>query len=279
MSEEKTILITGASSGLGQATASLLFQNGYRVFGTSRTPGRTESADYPIIQLDVHSDESVAACIKTVMDRTGRIDVLINNAGFELAGALEETSIEEARAQFETNFFGVARMVKAALPIMRKQRNGQIINISSLAGLIGVPFHGFYSASKYALEGFTETLWHEVDNFNIRISLVEPGFIKTNLGESSLTAVGQIDEYTFMRGQASRHFADSIENGLSSAQVAQKIRAIIRSSSPKLRYRIGKDAKWVPRIKTLMPMTAFGLGLRKKFGLVSFGQIQERSKY
>ncbi len=158
MSEQKVVLITGASSGFGQAAASLLARNGFIVFGTSRQPDRGNPDGYKMLRLDVCSDDSVNACIQILMEQAGRLDVLINNAGYGLGGAVEETAIHEAKSQFETNFFGTARMVRAVLPIMRKQGGGQNINVSSLAGLMGVPFRGFYSASKYAVEGYTEAL-------------------------------------------------------------------------------------------------------------------------
>src|SRR5690606_35507590 len=159
----KVVLITGASSGLGRATARLLAERGYRVFGTSRRP----PADAPTggvepLALDVCADASVAACVQTVLARAGRIDALINNAGYELGGALEEATLEEAQRQFETNFFGAVRMIRAVLPAMRRQGGGRIVNVSSLAGLAPVPFLGLYSASKFALEGYSEALRHEV---------------------------------------------------------------------------------------------------------------------
>jgi peroxiredoxin len=153
-SKQRAVLITGASSGFGAVTASLLAERGYRVFGTSRNPGRNRTQTYEMFPLDVRSDDSVRTCIQGLIKRTGRLDVLISNAGYELAGAVEETSIDEAKEQLDVNFFGTVRMVKAALPVMRKQGGGRILLISSLAGLLGVPFQGFYSASKYALEGY-----------------------------------------------------------------------------------------------------------------------------
>src|SRR5215216_4101677 len=159
MSNQRVILVTGASSGVGQATARLLAQQGHNVFGTSRAITSAEPlANITMVALDVRSDASVADCVSTVSRQGGRIDVLVNNAGYELAGALEEHSMEEAKAQFETNFFGLVRMTKAVLPIMRRQRQGQIVNISSLAGLTPIPFMGMYSASKFAVEGYTDAL-------------------------------------------------------------------------------------------------------------------------
>jgi NAD(P)-dependent dehydrogenase (short-subunit alcohol dehydrogenase family) len=156
MPDLAVVLITGASSGVGQATARLLSERGYKVFGTSRDPARAEPIPtVEILALDVHADDSVRACVEATFSRGGRIDVLINNAGYELAGALEELLPEEARAQFETNFFGVVGMVNAVLPFMRRQQRGHIINVGSLSGLSSIPFLGIYSASKFALEGYT----------------------------------------------------------------------------------------------------------------------------
>src|SRR5262245_47487212 len=168
MSNQKVVLITGASSGVGQSTARLLSRQGYKVFGTSRNPASAEVIPtVEVLALDVRSDDSVAACVKAVVNEVGRVDILVNNAGYELAGALEETSIDETKAQFETNFFGVVRMVKAVLPSMRQQKQGKIINVSSLAGVSSIPFMGFYSATKFALEGYTKALRMEVSPFNI----------------------------------------------------------------------------------------------------------------
>src|SRR6185369_16991468 len=150
-----------------------------RAFGTSRNPSGEATAGVEMLPLDVRDDASVAACVAAVTARAGRLDLLVNNAGFEQAGALEELSLEEVRGQFETNFFGVVRMVKEVLPIMRGQRSGRIINVSSLTGLAATPFMGIYSTSKFALEGYTEALRHEVRPLGIHVSQVEPGFLRT----------------------------------------------------------------------------------------------------
>src|SRR5437870_2333394 len=157
----QTVLVTGASSGIGQAIAQLLTERGFNVYGTSRKPTGK------LIPLDVRSDDSVRACI----DRVGPIDVLVNNAGYSLMSAAEETSIDEAKAQLETNFFGAVRMVNAVLPAMRKAGAGKIINIGSLAGITAIPFSAFYTASKFAIDGYSEALWHEVRPFGIHVTV------------------------------------------------------------------------------------------------------------
>src|SRR4030042_6865670 len=204
MSEKKVVLITGVSSGIGQATARLLVQRDFTIFGTARNPsGVKEIAGVEVLTLDVRSDESVNTCVDAVLKRAGRLDILVNNAGYLLWGVVEEVAVEEGKAQFETNFFGVVRMVKRVLPIMRKQGSGQIINISSGVGLASLPFVGFYSDSKFALEGYTEALRHEVKPFRIKVSLVEPGYIKSHLRQNQQLATDQISDYDPWRKRAS----------------------------------------------------------------------------
>jgi len=266
-SEHNVVLITGASSGFGEVTAALLATRGYRVFGTSRNLARNRPGGYDMLPLDVRADDSVRACVQGLLDRTGRLDVLISNAGYELAGAVEETSIEEAKEQFETNFFGTVRMVKASLPVMRKQGGGRIVLVSSLAGLLGVPFHSFYSASKFALEGYAEALRHEVKRFNIRVSLVEPSFFKTNLAGAARKSAETIREYAEMRERARQSFERSVQAGADPGLVASLVLCIIENRSPRLRYPVGKDAKRLPRIKALVPEAAFEAGVRRNFRL------------
>src|SRR5258707_15044480 len=155
-------LVTGASSGFGQATAARLSAQGFQVFGTSRAPLHKEASSVELLPLDVNSETSVQMCVQTILGRTGRIDLLVNNAGFARAGGLEENSLEEAHAQFDTNVFGVLRLLKAVLPVMRKQGGGQIITVSSLLGVVAMPYLGLYASSKFALEGMIEGLSHEL---------------------------------------------------------------------------------------------------------------------
>jgi NAD(P)-dependent dehydrogenase (short-subunit alcohol dehydrogenase family) len=171
MSEKKVVLITGVSSGIGEATARLLAQRDFTIFGTARNPSGVEPIPgVEVLPLDVCSDESVNKCVDTVVERAGRVDILINNAGYGLGGVIEEVTVEEAKAQFETNFFGVVRMVRRVLPIMRKQGSGQIINISSGLGLSSLAFVGLYSASKFALEGYTEAAQYSQQGYSQNVS-------------------------------------------------------------------------------------------------------------
>ncbi len=268
MSHERVVLITGASSGVGQCTARLLSQRGYAVFGTSRNPASADSiAGAELLTLDVRDDDSVRRCIETVSSRGGCLDVLINNAGYELAGALEELSSEEARAQFETNFFGVVRMVNAVLPLMRRQKRGQIINVSSLTGLSAVPFLGLYSASKFALEGYTEALRHEVKPFNIHVSLTESGFLKTPMMNNRRLGAHRMTEYDAWRQRALTAIRASEEKAPGPELVAATLLAIISSSSPRLRYLIGQQASSVARLRRFLPSGMFERGVRRSFSL------------
>lgn len=268
MFNPKTVLITGASSGVGQATARLLAQKGYKVFGTSRNPvGAGSTPNVTMLALDVRSDESAAACVQAVINQAGRLDVLVNNAGYELAGALEETSMEEAKAQFETNFFGVLRMVNAVLSLMRQQKAGHIINISSLAGLTSVPFTGVYSASKFALEGYTEALRQEVSPFNIKVSQIEAGFLKTTMSQHRQAAARQIDEYAPQRQRALAVIREREEKSPGPELVAETVLKIIASDTPRLRYVVGQEAKSISLLKRFLPEWLIEKGVRSTFRL------------
>jgi NAD(P)-dependent dehydrogenase (short-subunit alcohol dehydrogenase family) len=268
MPEQRVVLVTGASSGVGQSTARLLAQRGYRVFGTTRKPADpSDSGGVTILPLDVRSDESVAACLAALSDLTGRLDVLVNNAGFELAGALEELSLDEAKAQFETNFFGVARMVKAVLPLMRRQRRGQIINVTSLTGLSATPFMGIYSASKFALEGYSEALRLELKPFNIHVSQIEVGFLRSPMMNHRQVAAGRIGEYEPWRQRAFDAIRAMEEKGPGPELVAETVLRIAASKSPRLRYVVGPQAKLVTRLRRFLPESVFERGVRSTFRL------------
>jgi NAD(P)-dependent dehydrogenase (short-subunit alcohol dehydrogenase family) len=268
MLNPRVVLITGASSGVGQSTARLLSQHGFTVFGTSRNPSSADSIPgVEMLSLDVRADDSVHACVEAVVNRCGRLDVLINNAGYELAGALEELSSEEARAQFETNFFGVVRMVSAVLPLMRQQKRGHIINVSSLTGLTAVPFLGIYSASKFAVEGYTEALRHEVKPFNIQVSLTEAGFLRTPMMNNRQVGARRMTEYDPWRQRALNAIRASENKASGPEVVADTLLGIISSNAPRLRHLIGPQAKSVARLRRFLPAGMFEQGVRRSFSL------------
>ncbi len=242
------VLITGASRGLGLACACHLADNDYTVYGTSRnpeiTPDQKSSDNFHKIQMDVNDSESVRAGIQQIITEQGQIDVLINNAGIVLAGPLEQTAIDEAKLQFETNFFGVARVCKAVLPTMRNKRSGLIINISSMAGLFGVPYEGFYSSSKFAIEGYSEALSKEIHSFGIKVVIVEPGDHDTDQAANRIIIK---DAYT--EPDYSARFKSTMDviysdetSGNDPHKLAVRILRIIRSKKPRLRYAIGSKS-------------------------------------
>lgn len=252
----KTILITGASSGIGKACADYLQLAGYSVYRASRSLKTGDGADSTNICMDVDEDASVAQAVRQLIDKEGRIDVVVNCAGFGIAGSVEDTSVEEAKAQFETNFFGVLRVCQAVLPAMREQRSGLIINISSIAGLISVPFQGFYSASKFALEGLTEALRLEVSPFGIRVVLVEPGDFQTGFS-ANRRKVAHSENSTAYRDRLAKALSVSEKDeskGHQPIAIAQLIERIIRNPSPKLRYSIGPlFERLSPTLKNILP--------------------------
>ena len=263
--EAKVALVTGASSGFGKLTAEQLAAEGYRVFGTSRKPRSHQAIE--MLQLDVQSDPSVEACMAELMTRARRIDLLVNNAGQIHASVIEETALAVARDVFETNFWGVARVTKAVLPVMRRQKSGHIINVGSLAGLIGVPGQGFYSASKFALEGYSETLAIELAPFGIRVSLVEPGFFRTSLHEAMPSSSRAIGDYDAIRTGIQQSIARSIEGGDDPVKVARAIVSVAKSRDGRLRHRVGEDARWVPRFKSILPERFFRRAILRRFSV------------
>jgi NADP-dependent 3-hydroxy acid dehydrogenase YdfG len=267
MRPEKVALVTGASSGFGELTARLLAQAGYWVFGTSRQAHVPPLPRIEMLVLDVQSDQSVQACMERLLTAVDHIDLLVNNAGQAHASIIEETGLEQAKALFETNFWGVVRVTNAVLPVMRRQGHGHIINVSSLAGLIGIPGQGFYSASKFALEGYSEALSLEVQQFNIKVTLVEPGFFKTNLHQTVAEAAYRTADYDRLRAAVELSLMQAVSQGDDPNRVAEAIVAIAADRSPKQRYRVGNDALWVPRLKAILPERLFRPGLRRRFKL------------
>jgi len=266
MTNKKVALVTGASSGFGQLTAHLLTLEGYCVFGTSRKE-HSALQGVKMLTLDVKSDSSVQSCIKQLLNITNRIDLLVNNAGQIHASMIEETSLEQAKDIFETNFWGIVRITNAVLPMMRQQRSGHIINMSSVAGLIGAPGQGFYSASKFALEGYSEALSVELDPFNIKVSLIEPGYFKTNFNHAMLQPTPRDADYDTVRDVIRSSIDRAIAQGDNPEKVAQMIVSVALSQSPRLRYRVGNEAQWLPRLKAILPDKLFRLAARKRLNL------------
>ena len=265
----KTVLITGATSGIGLQIANQLHEKGFKVFGTSRTPEKHQQClPFELFELDVTSEKSIQKCVDTLISKTKTIDVLINNAGIGICGSAEETSVEQAYKQFETNFWGTVKMTKAILPVMRQQHFGQIITIGSLAGLIGVPFQSYYSASKHALEGFFKSLKFEVAPFNIKISVIEPGFFKTNLHNSFEFAEFAVSDYDMMRNNALHVLSTSIDNADTPVSVARVILKILNTENPGYSYRVGKNTLLAPWLQFLY-FRLYEFGIRIKFGLES----------
>lgn len=234
----RVVLITGASSGIGRACADYLHQRGYRVFGASRQMP-LPSASFEMVRMDVDDDASVEQGIAAVLERAGRLDVVVNNAGFGLVGALEDTSLAQAQAQFETNFFGAVRVCRAVLPAMRKQGGGYIVNISSLAGRLGLPFHGFYSAAKFALEGYSEALHFEVKPFGIQVVLIEPGDFKTAFAAHRRHVTSPDSVYAARYARALQAMEANERRGADPILIARLLERIIRSPAPRLRYMVG----------------------------------------
>jgi len=264
MKDERVVLITGASSGFGRATAEYLAERGHRVFGTSRHPEKVKpfiteklQGELEIIEMNVNRNDSVIKGIALIMKKSGRLDVVINNAGFSIAGSIEDTSMMEAKSQLETNFFGVHRVCRQVLPIMREQGSGYIINISSLSGLVGIPFQGLYSASKWALEGYTEGLRMEVKTFGIKVVLIEPGDFNTPLTlNRQKTKKSQETVYWESFDKALGAAEESEKKGGSPQEIAYLIERIIDTDSPKLRYRIGPSSTLVGLKKFIPPWIA-----------------------
>lgn len=249
------VLVTGASSGIGRATAELLAQNGFKVYGTSRNPEAAKREDrlFEMIKLDVCHEDSVREAVDYVIYRAGRLDILINNAGYGLAGAVEDTSMGEVYRQLDTNFFGVLRMCRHAIPIMRKQGNGLIINISSVAGQISIPFQSMYSASKYALEAVTEAMRIEVKPFGIKAVLVEPGDTKTGF-KRVLAKESVLDSPYKERFERSiKAMEQSEASGPSPEKVAKTILKLTGMKNPPVRVTLGLSYKAAVLFKRLLP--------------------------
>jgi NAD(P)-dependent dehydrogenase (short-subunit alcohol dehydrogenase family) len=256
----KTVLVTGVSSGIGKAIATELARQGFRVFGSSRSGAAVDGLNVEMIAMDVDRDVSVAAGVASVIARAGRLDAVVNNAGWALMGPVEETSIDEARAQFETNFFGVFRVCRAALPTLRAQAGGHIVNIGSLAGVVGAPFSGLYSASKFAVEGLTEALRFEMRGSGVAIVLVEPGDTDTSLPKNRRTVAGASPASPYAQRFAKYQAAQAKDEAkaIPPQAVAKVVAAALQTATPRMRYVVANPGQGiVVPLKRFLPFSLF----------------------
>ncbi|OGP52893.1 MAG: hypothetical protein A2Y65_05915 [Deltaproteobacteria bacterium RBG_13_52_11] len=268
MSKGGVVLVTGASHGIGKAIAALLVEKGFRVYGTSRRPSGEQGNGLKMLQLDITSDQSVESCVSGLIEKEGRIDVLINNAAVGLLGAIEETTIEEGKALFEANFFGTARMVNAVLPGMRQRRSGLIINFGSLAATLPIPFHAYLSCSKAAVNTFTDALRLEVKHLNIGVCVVEPGMVATHRGEefAQLRVKKAISDYAEPEQRAFAVIEKGQSVGGDPQPVAETVLRIIRSKAPARYYLVGVEKRYV-LLSRFLPQSAIEFLVSRHFRL------------
>jgi NAD(P)-dependent dehydrogenase (short-subunit alcohol dehydrogenase family) len=262
----KVAIVTGSSSGIGYATSLLLARNRFHTYATMRNTEKSadiqkiankEKLPLQVIQLDVNDDASIRNSIKRVERENERIDVLVNNAGYGLVGAFEDLSVEEIKSQFETNFFGVIRLTQQVLPIMRKQKSGTIVNVSSGAGRIGFPGMSAYVSSKFALEGLSESMSYELEPFGIKVVIIEPGVIRTNFKKNSLMSKKSLDNssispYSSIIQKIDSSISSIIEHATPPEEVANAIMHAITSNNPELRYLVGNDMIMMAETKKSM---------------------------
>lgn len=260
-------LVTGASTGIGSATASALQNAGFRVFGTSRraAPGRSDGITMLI--CDVTDEASVTKLVDEMLAQTGRIDLLVNNAGVGLLGGAEESSVAQVQALFDVNLFGVVRMTNAVLPSMRARGGGRIINIGSILGLVPAPYSAHYSAAKHALEGYSESLDHEVRAFNIRVSVIEPAFVRTVFDQNGFKPDSVLNEYDQPRAGVDALLRDVMPKADRPEVVADVIVKAAVDTRPRRRYSAGKAARQVSILRRFAPAEMFDKSLRKQFRL------------
>jgi len=265
---QKTAIVTGASTGIGRASAEALAGAGYRVFGTSRRPTGDDPRGVTMLACDVTDEQSVQTLVADILARTGQIDLLVNNAGMGLLGAAEESSIAQVQSLFDVNVFGVMRVTNAVLPSMRQRRRGRIINISSILGLIPTPYGAHYGATKYALEGYSESLDHELRAFNIRVALIEPGYTRSVFEQNALEPDAPIAAYDHARAGARALIRDRMATVADDPEVvAQAVLVAARAAEPRLRYTAGKQARMTSLLRRFVPASAFDKSLRKQMRL------------
>ena len=252
------VLVTGTSSGIGEAICARLGAAGHTVFaGRLDGPSAAPAPGVTELALDVRSHESVMEFVETALARSGRIDALVTNAAYGLSGALEETTIDEAQQVLDTNLFGAVRTVRAVLPNYRSQGAGRIVMISSGAGFTAEPFAGWYTVSKFGVEGFAETLWHEVRPFGVRVSLVQPGWCRTNIVRNAVMTTGSVTAYDPWRTVCIETATDMLESGMPPDRVARCVQRVLDARRPRLRYRVGADVTSSFVFRRLLPAGLF----------------------
>jgi NAD(P)-dependent dehydrogenase (short-subunit alcohol dehydrogenase family) len=272
MNDHKVIIVTGSSSGIGLESVLLLARNGYTTYATMRSPEKDtaikiavqkEGLPITVVQLDVNDDNSVKNAVDHVISEAGRIDVLVNNAGYSLGGALEDVSMEEIKSQYETNLFGLIRVTQAVLPTMRRQRSGRILNISSGSGIFGFPGLSAYVSTKFAVEGLSESIAYELEPFGIKVILIEPGFIKTNFAHAMVVAKKAQDpasSYTELMQRIMASASELAKNASSAELVANVILDAASNPNPRLRYLAGKDVEsWAAGKKNMDELEFFNM--------------------
>lgn len=266
--DRKTAIVTGASSGIGEATAARLAQAGYTVYGTSRRGSQAGERAFALLALDVTDDASVESVVAEVMRREGRIDLLVNNAGSTVSPAgAEESSTEQSQSVFDINFFGIVRMTRAVLPHMRKQGSGRILNIGSVLGFLPAPYMAIYAATKHAVEGYSESLDHELRTRGIRVSVIEPAYTKTRFGESSVEPDAKLDEYGESRAALTKLMPQKIAAGDEPSVVAEVVLTAATAARPKLRYAAGGVARRLRWLRRFAPAGLVDAGIRKDLQL------------
>jgi len=264
----KIALVTGASSGIGQASAERLAKAGYTVYGTSRQGRKAGQRDFEMLALDVTLDGSVEAAVEKVVALHGRIDLLVNNAGFGVAPAgAEESSIEQAQAIFDTNFFGMIRMTRAVLPRMRRQGSGRIINIGSVLGFLPMPYGALYAATKHAVEGYSESLDHELRTRGIRVSVVEPAYTRTPFDANFLEPDAKLDDYREARTAVTERVRQVMTTADQPGVVAEVVLKAASAPNPKLRYTAGGLASRLQLLRRFAPAAMVDAGIRRDLRL------------
>ncbi|HWF64332.1 MAG TPA: oxidoreductase [Rhizomicrobium sp.] len=261
--DDRTALVTGASSGIGLVTARALRRDGYRVFGTSRKRVPDTPDGVTMLVCDVTDDASVQAAVGEILSRAGRIDLLVNNAGIGLVGGAEESTAAQAKTIFDVNVFGTIRMTNAVLPAMRRQRRGRIVNLSSILGLIPAPYNALYASTKHAVEGYSESLDHEVRTQGIRVVLVEPGVTRTPFEENITRPDRPLPIYDTVRANAEMLMREIVAKGDAPEAVAEVVVRAANAASPKRRYTAGKAAGQIRLMRRFLPESFVDKGFRK----------------